>query len=141
MPPPYLLDTDHCVAYLQGSHPAHLAVAPRVAGTSAVDLRVSLFTIMELAEGPWHSQSIQGYHIARAVLHRFLAWMTVVSPGPLAIEEFGRLRAMLRRQNQLIGDMDTASAAIALTDGFTLVTHNTRHFSRIPGLQLDDWYT
>ncbi len=140
MPAPYLHDTDHRVAYLQASHSAHLAVAPRVSGTSAADLRVSLFTVMELTEGPWHSQTAQGYHATRAALHNFLAWIMVVSPSPLAVEEFGRLRAILRRRSQLIGDMDTANAAIALANGFTLVTHNTRHFNRIPGLQLDDWY-
>jgi tRNA(fMet)-specific endonuclease VapC len=47
---------------------------------------------------------------------------------------------LLRRQNQLIGDMDLATAATALAHGLMLVTHNTRHFRRIPGLQLEDWY-
>ena len=140
MPAPYLLDTDHCVACLQGHHPAHVTVAARVNGTSPADLRLSLFTVMELTEGPWHSQMAQRYHADRAALHAFLAGMTVVSPSPLAVEEFGRIRALLRQQNQLIGDLDTGIAAIALAERFTLVTHNTQHFNRIPGLKLEDWY-
>ena len=32
-------------------------------------------------------------------------------------------------------------AAIALANGLTLVTHNTREFSRVPGLLLEDWET
>ena len=30
-------------------------------------------------------------------------------------------------------------ASIALANGLTLVTHNTREFSRVPGLKLEDW--
>jgi hypothetical protein len=78
MPAPYLLDTDHCIAYLQGTHPAHARVAARIAATSVQDLRVALFTAMELAEGPWHSQTVQGYHQARSALHTFLGWIPLV---------------------------------------------------------------
>ncbi|HXG12549.1 MAG TPA: type II toxin-antitoxin system VapC family toxin [Gemmataceae bacterium] len=138
--PPFLLDTDHCVAFLQGSHPAHGVIAARLAGMSAADLRISIFSVMELTEGPWHSQTAHGYHAARSALHTFLGWIPTVGLTHLMIEEFGRLRALLRRQNQLIGDLDLAVAATALTHGFTLVTHNQRHFSRIPGLSLEDWF-
>ena len=30
-------------------------------------------------------------------------------------------------------------AAIALANGLTLVTHNTREFGRVPHLLLEDW--
>jgi tRNA(fMet)-specific endonuclease VapC len=30
-------------------------------------------------------------------------------------------------------------AAIALANNLTLVTHNTREFSRVAGLQIEDW--
>jgi len=39
----------------------------------------------------------------------------------------------------LIEDADILMAAIALVNDLTLVTNNTSHFSRIPGLQLEDW--
>jgi tRNA(fMet)-specific endonuclease VapC len=39
----------------------------------------------------------------------------------------------------VIGAMDMLIAAIALANGLILVTHNTKEFARIPGLQLEDW--
>jgi tRNA(fMet)-specific endonuclease VapC len=56
------------------------------------------------------------------------------------ILEFGRIRAVLRTQGQIIGDMDIGIAATARVYGLTLVTHNAGHFQRIPGLQIDDWF-
>jgi predicted nucleic acid-binding protein len=38
-----------------------------------------------------------------------------------------------------IGPNDLLIAAIACANTLTLVTHNTREFSRVPALQLDDW--
>jgi tRNA(fMet)-specific endonuclease VapC len=140
MPPPYLLDTDHCIAYLQASHSAHTSVSARVAAVFPGDLRVSLFSAMELAEGPWHSQTPQGFQKARSTLYTFLGSVPLIGITHLTIEEFGRVRADLRQRNQLIGDLDVAIAVTALTHGLTLVTHNTAHFSRIPGLVLEDWY-
>jgi tRNA(fMet)-specific endonuclease VapC len=43
------------------------------------------------------------------------------------------------RAGQLIGPYDLMIAAIALTHSLTLVTHNTKEFSRVPGLKLEDW--
>jgi predicted nucleic acid-binding protein len=36
---------------------------------------------------------------------------------------------------------DLFIAATALVHGLTLVTHNTRHFQNLPGLEVADWLT
>jgi tRNA(fMet)-specific endonuclease VapC len=38
-----------------------------------------------------------------------------------------------------IGSYDLLIAAIALVNDLTLVTHNTREFERVEGLQIEDW--
>ena len=38
-----------------------------------------------------------------------------------------------------IGAYDLQIAAIALANNLILVTHNTREFERVDGLQLEDW--
>lgn len=54
-------------------------------------------------------------------------------------EHFARLRHHLESQGMMIGPYDLQIASIAIANGGTLVTHNTREFSRIPGLNLEDW--
>lgn len=57
----------------------------------------------------------------------------------LAAEHFGREKARLIRLGTIIGPNDLLIGAIALANQRTLVTHNTREFSRVAGLQIEDW--
>ncbi len=52
---------------------------------------------------------------------------------------YARIRADLERIGQGIGPIDTLIAAQALRLGATVVTHNLREFSRVPGLKCEDW--
>ncbi len=52
------------------------------------------------------------------------------------MELFGRHRSVLRRQGNMIPDMDLLIAATALNYDLTLMTRNIRHFARIPDLRL-----
>jgi tRNA(fMet)-specific endonuclease VapC len=47
--------------------------------------------------------------------------------------------ADLKNAGQLIGDGDIFIASTALVHNLVLVTNNVRHFSRIPGLMIDNW--
>ncbi len=56
-----------------------------------------------------------------------------------AAEEYGRIRSQLADLGTPIGPNDLLIAAIALTHGLILVTHNTTEFSRLDGLVIEDW--
>ena len=49
------------------------------------------------------------------------------------------IAAQLHRTGTPIGSMDAMIAGHALAAGAVLVTNNTRHFSRVSGLMLDNW--
>lgn len=51
----------------------------------------------------------------------------------------GELLADLTKRRALIGIEDTQIGATALTYGLTVITSNTRHFERIPGLTVQNW--
>jgi len=90
----------------------------------------------ELELGAYLSQ--EGYERTRARIEIF-AQLPQWSFDRASAEQYAKLRADLRRKGQLISDHDMQIAAIALTQGLTLVTHNTREFSRVQSLQYEDW--
>ena len=45
----------------------------------------------------------------------------------------------LKRQGTPIGELNTQIAAHALAEQLILLTHNTRHFEKVPKLKLEDW--
>ena len=55
------------------------------------------------------------------------------------VDRAASIYADLHRQGRLIGDADILIAATALEFGLHLATNNTAHFSRIPGLVIDNW--
>ena len=48
-------------------------------------------------------------------------------------DEFSKAKAAM------IGPYDLQIASIAIANGHTLVSHNSREFNRVPGLVLEDW--
>jgi len=60
-------------------------------------------------------------------------WTNAVS------DAFGRIKATLEKRGQRIEDFDAAIAAHAVAAGATLITANTGHMVRVPGLRVDDW--
>jgi tRNA(fMet)-specific endonuclease VapC len=56
-------------------------------------------------------------------------------------EVLAELRAGLESRGQRLDTSDLMIASIALRHDLTLVTGNTRHFSRVPGLRLENWLT
>jgi tRNA(fMet)-specific endonuclease VapC len=63
------------------------------------------------------------------------------SPGfdDAAAHWYGRVRAQLEREGQVIGGNDLMIAAIALASDATVVTRNEREFRRVPGLRVESW--
>jgi tRNA(fMet)-specific endonuclease VapC len=56
-----------------------------------------------------------------------------------AADQYGEIKSYLKREGEPIGELDTQIAAHALAEGLILVTHNTKHFAKIPDLKLEDW--
>ena len=64
-------------------------------------------------------------------------WLAVDAAVVLAAAD---LAAMLRRTGQPIEWSDLMLAATAKVHGLTVVTRNLRHFERVPGLQVENWF-
>ncbi|MDP9361915.1 MAG: PIN domain-containing protein [Acidobacteriota bacterium] len=129
----YLLDTNTCIRYLNGTSRTVLdrilAIADDDIATSAIT-RAELYFGAEKSRDPEHSRRGQD---------RFLARFRSLAFDDAAAAFYASVRARTERSGTPIGPNDLLIAAIALTHSLTLVTHNTREFSRVPDLSLDDW--
>src|SRR3954453_11220890 len=129
----YLLDTNVCVEILRGRN---LAVIRQLAATSASDVRLCSVVKAELFHGAHRSRDSQA-NLTK--VEDFARQFTSLPFDDDAAHEYGRIRAELEASGAAIGPNDLLIAAIALVHGLTLVTHNTREFSNLAGLALEDW--
>ena len=100
---------------------------------STQGVAVSIVAIAEVYEGAFGTADPQ-YTLAG--LREFLEDFAVLALTDAIAERFAQIRAALRRNGQLIPDLDLLIAATALEEDLILVTRNLRHFARLPGLQL-----
>ena len=129
----HLLDTNVCSYLMRARAPG---VLERLAELGPERVAVSVITAIELEEGAERSKSPKRYH---AVIDAFLAEVPILALGADVAPIAGRLRAELRRSGKPIGDLDSLIAAHALAQRLVLVTHDTREFSRVSGLEVEDW--
>jgi tRNA(fMet)-specific endonuclease VapC len=126
-----MLDTDTVSFALRGFG----GVSTRLLEHKPSEICMSAITLAELRYGAdrRNSRKLHG------IIDAFAAAVTVASFDEEAAARFGSVAAALVRQGTPIGDFDALIAAHALTLDLTLVTNNTKHFSRVDGLRMDNW--
>lgn len=129
----YLLDTNICI-YLIKKHP--LPVLQKFNSYSVGEIGISAISVAELQYGAQKSQQSRQNQQA---LEQFLIPLIIVDFDYAAATIYGSIRATLEAQGVPIGPLDTLIAAQALSLDLILVTNNTKEFSRVPGLKIDNW--
>ncbi len=129
----YLLDTNVCIEILRGRN---LALKTRLAPQRLNELVLCSVVWAELQCGARLAQN-PPQELAR-LQDAFGDWPRLPFDDAAA-EAYGEIRAHLQRAGRLIGGNDLLIAAIAQTNGLTLVTHNTSEFTRVPNLPVEDW--
>ncbi|MGL6338660.1 MAG: type II toxin-antitoxin system VapC family toxin [Waterburya sp.] len=127
----YLLDTNICIAIID-SHPQALNRFIRQSYLCYIPTIVQA----ELYKGVYCSQKVEQNLV---ILNSFTDLLDIVDFDQEAALEFGKIHSELRYKGKPTGDLDALLAAVARSRQDTLVTHNTRHFININGLQLEDW--
>lgn len=129
----YLLDTNTCITYFRKPNSR---VRRELAARTPADIRLCSVVMSELYRGALRSADPVG---TRATVDAFAAPYTSLPFDDAAADTHSQIRVYLERLGQLIGPYDLMIGAIARTHDFTLVTHNTNEFTRVPGLVLEDW--
>jgi len=126
-----MLDTDTVSFALRGEG----GVAGRLLQERPSAVCISSITLAELAFGAACRKSPK----LHGLIDRFLAAVQVLAFDAAAASRFGEIAASLAQAGRPIGDFDTLIAAHALTSDLTLITHNRKHFDRVPGLRTESW--
>jgi tRNA(fMet)-specific endonuclease VapC len=128
----YLLNTDTIVFLLRGNR----SVAGRIREAGDDHIATTAINLAELYFGAFNSVRVEDN--LRAV-DEFRRATRVFSLDSTAAVLFGKVKASLKRERNLVNDSDLFIAAIALSTHSILVTNNVRHFNRIEGLMLESW--
>jgi tRNA(fMet)-specific endonuclease VapC len=128
----YLIDTNIIIYSLKGvpevvEHFRRAATQPKA---------ISVITYGELMYGAMKSTRTQE-NLAR--VRRVAELFPVIDVSRGVMETFSALKAELEGRGTRLDDLDLVIAATALVHGSRLVTRNTKHFRRVPGLEIEDW--
>jgi len=74
------------------------------------------------------------------VTEEILSRVSILSLGYEEAMVAGDILAKLQRTGQMIGVEDILIAATAMHHGCNVVTGNIRHFGRIEGLRVENWF-
>ena len=124
----YLIDTDWAVDYLKG-------VDEKVEFLQEQEnLYISAISVGELIEGIEDSHRKQE---RRKSLEDFLSGVKILAVTKEISVEFGKIRNKLRKQGNLIGDIDVIIGATAKTNDLIILTDNKKHFKQIENLKIN----
>ena len=129
----YLLDTNTCVAFLRGTHPA---VAARLSAEPPGSVVLCSIVKAELIFGALRSarpsESLRKLDV-------FFSGFASLAFDDTAAGHYGRMRTALANAGTPIGPNDLLIASIAISNALAVVTHNLGEFQRVPGLAVEDW--
>ncbi|MGE0882915.1 MAG: type II toxin-antitoxin system VapC family toxin [Blastocatellales bacterium] len=138
----YILDTDLLSLLGRTDSPASHRLRFRLSRLKQEERITTIITFEEQMRG-WMShlarsrslaKQVEAYRQLQEFLQRYLT-ISVLEFDETAAAEFERLQ----KQRIRIGSMDLKIAAITLAQNATLLTRNTKDFSKVPGLLIEDW--
>ena len=129
----YMLDTNICI-YAIKHKPKQ--VFEKLQQVNPSDVCISSVTYAELIHGVEKSMAVEKNRLALALL---LANINILSFDVNAADCYGKIRAELEKKGTPIGPLDMMIAGHAKSLDYTVVTNNTREFSRVTGLRLENW--
>ena len=129
----YILDTNTLIYFFKGIG----NVAGILLSKSPKDISIPSIALYELEVGIAKSTKPNK---RRKQLKSLISKIDISSFGAKEAEVAAMIRANLESKGTPIGPYDTLIAGTALSINATLITHNTKEFKRVNGLNIEDWY-
>ncbi|MDD2235686.1 MAG: type II toxin-antitoxin system VapC family toxin [Kiritimatiellae bacterium] len=131
----FLFDTD-TITNLLKPRPSEFLLK-RLKSLAANEQHISTITISEIVYGA-HKSTRCEYHL-KNLSEILLPQVNVVDFDVKAAWVAGQVRACLEKAGRPLSFADIQIAALALSNGLTLITGNLKHFERIPDLKVENW--
>jgi tRNA(fMet)-specific endonuclease VapC len=128
-----LLDTNTCIYFLNRASERIIAQFKKL---SPSEVKLSSITVAELYFGAEKSKAKRKNW---QIVESFVSTFATVSFDEKCSKLYAKIRASLEKAGTPIGPMDLLNASISLANGFILVTNNTKEFSRLKKLKLENW--
>lgn len=128
----YLLDTNVCIDAMRGRD----EIVGTLAALSPDDCAISTVSLFELEAGAHKSRDPESELQKVGLL---CATLIVCPWDEEAAKESARIRVELETGGEKIGAYDTLLAGHARALGVLLVTANVKEFSRVEGLEVENW--
>ncbi len=129
----YLLDTNIISYWMRGDP----RLINKIKSYSPSDLSLSTITLAEIYYGI--EKSTVKKKERRLKIEHIKSELDIYPFNEQAAVKYGAIRAALEKLGKPISERDTQIASIALANKLCIVTHNTKEFSRIPKLKVEDW--
>ena len=131
----YLFDTDAITNILKKKPSKKLL--KNIKTVSKKEGNISTITLGEIIYGAFKSPD-PDFHLnnLQTIL---LPAINILSYDSKAAYFYGKIRADLEVDGKIIPHADIQIASIAFANNLIIITGNIKHFSRIPGLIVQDW--
>jgi predicted nucleic acid-binding protein len=132
----YLLDTNVLIEFLDGTP----SVVKHVFGVGLHNCCISVITLHELYYGAYLAKERKEEYFEKEIekINKLLEKFTVLELSALG-KEYGFVKYNLKSKGEMIDDFDLVIAGQAISENLIVVTDNTKHFNRIPGLSIVNW--
>lgn len=127
----YLLDTDICIHFLKDQ----FGIKQKIKEVGISNCFISEITIAELTYGAHKSPNFQKH--LEEVFKMEQLFEVVPIYGSFFL--FAKEKVRLQKEGRLIPDFDLLIVTTATTHDMAMVTKNEKHFSRIEGIQIENW--
>ena len=129
----FFLDANTCIYCLNERSES---IRQRILSTSPIEIKIPAVVKAELLLGAYKSKTP---HRSLEKLEGLLQPFEIVPFDEEVAYEYASIRKQTEKKGTLVGPNDLMIAAIVKFHEGILVTNNTREFSRIDGLRLENW--
>jgi len=128
----YCLDTDILIEYFRGNE----LIERKVESLKEEDgIGLTWLTFYEFFKGIFVSGKLDEERFLKGLVKTCI----ILEESYEAARIGGEIYANLKKRGKLINDADILIASIVRVRNGVLVTNNEEHFSRIEGLQIENW--